>query len=278
MLEIFPGAEWVGSKMQGKPWRGQTRPIVVIHTLEFNGFPNPLKWDSPSHLVYDPNTRKIKQYVSLDKSAYAVRDNALEDDYPTYQVELFGSARNVPNYDDVWYSGVAELFNTFNREYNIPLLFGDFTNVQYGKWAPQRMTDASVRAFSGFLGHCHMGRGQDEHWDPGKLDVTRILQFAGGTHDDPPPPEGEGEMRTTLRYEDGYNSHNPHLRPLVVQEQAALRYHDFRDPFTGDGVCGTDGKRGPGTMGACRRFQESRGLIADGICGPTTWAELDKEG
>lgn len=85
-------------------------------------------------------------------------------------------------------------------------------------------------------------------------------------------------MRTTLRYQDGFNSRNPHLRPLVVQEQAALRYHGFKDQFTQDNVCGTDGLRGPGTMGACEEFQKSRSLIADGICGPATWTELDKEG
>lgn len=277
MPELFPGATWVGSKMPGKPWAGTTQPIVVLHTLEFNGFPSPTKWDAPSHLVYDPRTREIRQYLSMDKAAYSVRDNALEDDEPTYQVELFGSAANVPNYDDIWYSGLAELVKTFSVEYDIPIVFADFTNVQYGQYAPQRMTDKAVRAFSGFLGHCHMGRGQDSHWDPGKLDVTRVLQFAGGVHD-PPPLEGDEEMRTTLRYRDGYNSQNPQLRPLVVQEQAALTYHGFPDPNTTDGVCGTDGMRGPGTTGASKKFQGSRGLVTDGVCGPDTWAELDKEG
>lgn len=84
-------------------------------------------------------------------------------------------------------------------------------------------------------------------------------------------------MRTTLHYRDGYNDSNPQLRPLVVQEQAALTYHGFPDLKTIDGVCGTDGRRGPGTVSASKLFQGSRSLVTDGVCGPDTWAELDKE-
>ena len=39
------------------------------------------------------------------------------------------------------------------------------------------MTDAAVRAFSGFLGHRHMGLGVDTHTDPGNLDVARVQTF-----------------------------------------------------------------------------------------------------
>ncbi len=39
------------------------------------------------------------------------------------------------------------------------------------------MTDAAVRAFSGFLGHRHMGLGVDTHTDPGNLDVARVQSF-----------------------------------------------------------------------------------------------------
>ena len=176
-MEIwFPGAEWVGTKA-GKKWVGTTNPIVVLHTLEFLGWPNPEKWDAPSHLVCNPWTNEIRQYVRMDKAAYSVRDNPLEDDYPTWQVELWGKAAFVPKYNDEWYRGVASLCKTFNKVYDIPLNFADFSIMQGGEYAPQRLTDESVRLFTGFLGHGHMGRGVDEHWDPGKLDVPRLERF-----------------------------------------------------------------------------------------------------
>ncbi len=71
---------WVGSKMSGKRWNGITKPMVVLHTLEFNAWPQTWKWDSPSHFVYNPNTRELRQYVSLDKAAaqaYAMVGNGL---------------------------------------------------------------------------------------------------------------------------------------------------------------------------------------------------------
>lgn len=269
--ERFPGATWVGSKMPGKPWKGTTKPTVVLHSLEGNYFPNPQKWDSPSHLVYNPNTEEIRQYVSMHKSAYSVRDNDLEDDYPTYQVELWGSAVNVPNYSDDWYRGVAKLVHTFVDIYDIPLIFADFTNVQYGKYAPQRMTDEAVRSFTGFLGHAHMGRGTDTHWDPGKLDVTRVLQFAGGLHE---PPPAEGYRMRTLRYGDGSKKH-PDASVAAAQRGMTVKGHP--DKNTIDKKCGADGIFRSGTEAQTRSFQAAYNLIVDGIVGDATWAEIDRK-
>ena len=178
VLKAFPGAQWVGSKRAGKPWVGTTEPMVVLHTLEFNSFPDPDRWDSPSHIVVNPNNGEIRQYLPMDRAAYAVRDNPLEDDAYTWQVELWGIANNVPNYNDRWYQGVAKVCDIFVQEYGIPPVFKtDFNLLTYGAYAPARMTHEQTDAFSGFLGHGHMGRGVDEHWDPGKLNIDRVTSF-----------------------------------------------------------------------------------------------------
>ena len=43
------------------------------------------------------------------------------------------------------------------------------------------------------------------------------------------------------------------------------------------GPCGADGDFGKCTEAAVKRFQQDRGLAADGICGPKTWGELEKK-
>jgi hypothetical protein len=185
ILKAFPGATWVGSKRAGKPWVGTTAPMMVIHTLEFNAWPDPDRWDAPAHLVCNPNTGEVHQYLPMDKAAYAVRDNALEDDEPTFQVELWGKAANVPGYSAEWYEGVANLCNVFVDEYGIPPIFADFSRVAvaYPGATPDRMTHAESDAFTGFLGHCHMGLGTDTHWDPGRLDTDKVLAYMTGDDD-----------------------------------------------------------------------------------------------
>ncbi|MGW6937552.1 helix-turn-helix domain-containing protein [Streptomyces xanthophaeus] len=53
----------------------------------------------------------------------------------------------------------------------------------------------------------------------------------------------------------------------VVEVQCLLREHGF-------GTKSTDGLYGQDTKEAATRFQAARGLVADGIVGPKTWAEL----
>ena len=44
------------------------------------------------------------------------------------------------------------------------------------------------------------------------------------------------------------------------------------------GSYGADGKYGNKTVEAVKAFQRDRGLDADGVCGPKTWAALDAAG
>jgi hypothetical protein len=166
--------------MPGKPWVGTTQPKLVLHTLEFYGWPNSDRWDSPSHYVYNPWTAELRQYVREGRAAYSLRDNAQEDDELTIQVEMFGKAALIPGYSDTYYQNVARLVVWARDKFGIPVEFADFDFQVSGsasKYAPQRMKDPEVTAFSGFIGHCHMGWGIDEHWDPGRLDVARVKEY-----------------------------------------------------------------------------------------------------
>lgn len=58
--------------------------------------------------------------------------------------------------------------------------------------------------------------------------------------------------------------------PAVAMLQGALKYHGF-DPN------GIDGDAGTRTHNMLIGFQAERGLEADAVCGPATWAALQKE-
>jgi len=74
-------------------------------------------------------------------------------------------------------------------------------------------------------------------------------------------------MTTVLRLFDGYPHTSPDLRDEVLRAQTLLQdAGEEVDP---------DGYFGEGTEAAVVRFQQKRGLLADGIIGPITWAALD---
>lgn len=82
---------------------------------------------------------------------------------------------------------------------------------------------------------------------------------------EPTPPDPQPIARRTLRLE------SPYMRGDDVKEaQEKLTEHGF--------PCGTiDGIFGKNTDTATKDFQRARGLTVDGIIGPKTWAELDKD-
>ena len=67
----------------------------------------------------------------------------------------------------------------------------------------------------------------------------------------------------------GYTRDKPHFAALAA---AVLKLgYDLAH-------YGADGKYGNITMREVRKFQRAQGLAVDGICGPKTWAALDREG
>lgn len=214
MLVWHPTATRKYYSLRGKAWVGgdASKPKVVLHTTETLGMPN---YSAPPHMTFyaQRDTRLLYQHIGFDKAAYSMRDNALEDDKFMYQIEMIGYAQNVPNYDDTFYQNVAWLLKWFNEEMGVPLEFADFSVMRYGATAPQRMNDATVRAFSGILGHAHVGINVDTHWDPGRLDVAKVESFL--TTPPPPPPEGKAEYMFPIRRGDGVSGQRPEKKQDV---------------------------------------------------------------
>ena len=78
-----------------------------------------------------------------------------------------------------------------------------------------------------------------------------------------PEPAPDPEKRLTLR--------RGSKGPYVIELQTDLVTLGY-----GIGPCGIDGDYGLATQAAVETFQYDRKIDIDGICGPKTWAEIDK--
>lgn len=183
MLKWMPEAKTrIVPKAKGKPFIGgdpNTR-LAVLHSTETSWVPN---YSAPPHItaaVLQPRMLELGyvwQHVPFDLAAYALRENSLEDDWWTWQVEFIAYAGDMGTYPDHVYENIAWVCNWFVENMGVEPNFADFSVMQAGTHARQRMPDSAVRAFNGFIGHGHFGRGTDTHWDPGQLDVPRLQRF-----------------------------------------------------------------------------------------------------
>ena len=78
-----------------------------------------------------------------------------------------------------------------------------------------------------------------------------------------PAPEPAKQHKTLRR-----GSKGPEVREM---QQLLLIYGEALPRY------GVDGDFGRETEAAVKNFQMAHGLVVDGICGPKTWAELDKQ-
>lgn len=138
----------------------------------------------PPHLIVDPWKRRKVQHISLDRAAYALW-NGDADDSRCIQVEIVGFAGQSHTWPDEvlrWlgvelarplheYAGVpyVVVWKGFRRDGEMPFKLADPSS-------PLRLTQAELDLFSGFLGHQHVPG--DGHWDPGGLNVHKIIDYA----------------------------------------------------------------------------------------------------
>ena len=197
---------------RGKPWSGGSEKAKFgFHTTETSVLPN---YSSPPHMTLQPGV-ELWQHIPFDLAAYSVRSSKVDSMKYFYQIEIVGFARFTNGMPDWWYLPIAELIGWFIDNLGVELEFEDFSVMRFGIFAPQRRTFVTVDAFSGVLGHGHVGRGIDSHWDPGKIDVERLEAMLGDRPPPPPPPRKEEDMPLLpLRYGDGYNDGTELTHPL----------------------------------------------------------------
>lgn len=180
--------QWFQSRYQGVTINPDK---VVWHTTETRGWPGYGGGASAPHLTYDASDHQWRQHFRADRSARALRnpaggvetntDDCLQVEIIAYSDEALGRAWGglpVSELDDRALRELGDFARWANDEWGVPLtLADDWRPVAAGSL---RFSYSEWRSFTGHCGHIHVP--ENTHWDPGRLDVWTIIDYAkGGT-------------------------------------------------------------------------------------------------
>lgn len=192
MSDWLAGFEHVNGSGSGA-WAGDNEdaPKIVLHTTEgpsLDGAIAALRAKSAwSHFVVDPKTRRKVQCVSLAEGSKSLRNKAggveTNREKRVYQIEIVGYAAQTQNWSkaDLEWLG-KEVVGPLAAATGTPLVAPrPFYGADAGwtlavEGARQRLTPAEWDTAKGVFGHQHVP--ENNHWDPGKLNVDYILEAA----------------------------------------------------------------------------------------------------
>lgn len=192
-------------------------PKIVWHTTEGGSiggavaaFTAHRSWP---HLTVDPVRRRRVQHVSLLEAARALRNTSTPGqtnrEARVFQIEVVATAHD-PAKAPAGQTSVASLTGDeldwlgthvlapLAKATGTPLTTGvEFFGESCGftlasETARQRMTTAVWDTYRGICGHQHVPENQ--HWDPGPLDVARILTAARNITSPTPPQPPKGPL------------------------------------------------------------------------------------
>lgn len=172
------GAMWIGSK-----WK------LLLHTTEGGSIEGAVAAyrakNAWPHLTFDARTRRLVQHVPLNRAARALRSGGSlgkTNFARVIQVEIIGYSAESPNRSELelrnlgWL--VAELSKMVPFEVAAKITFygldAGFTIAS--RKARQRLGWLAWYRFAAILGHQHAPN--NDHWDPGDLDVEAIVRYA----------------------------------------------------------------------------------------------------
>ena len=144
-------------------------PKLVWHTTEGSSLPR--YSGSAPHFTLNPKTGELWQHVPVNRSARSLEHPAgtVETNRAhAIQVELIGFAKDSGSWPDSSYARIAKLARWIEANTGVPRKCSvTFSNT------PKRLTDSAWLGYSGHLGHQHVPN--NHHWDPGKLDIKKVL-------------------------------------------------------------------------------------------------------
>lgn len=199
------GWEQVRGESAGTWATGPRHPKLVLHTIEgrnadsaLNAYKANRSWP---HATVDPVRRRRIQHVPLNQPARALRNakGGVETGRASIviQVEIVGFAGESHTWarDDLDWLGSA-VVGPLCRMAGIPIRTSVDFHGEGAGWvlastsARQRLSGPAWLAYEGVLGHQHVP--ENTHWDPGALDIDRVLAAASGAAPAPPPEPEKG--------------------------------------------------------------------------------------
>lgn len=243
---------------------------IVIHTTEGGSWPGYAGGGNAPHFTVHRNGT-IRQHISTSQSSKALendRGGVQTNNDGCVQIEYIGSCDRswankhglffVENATDDDLAPLAKVVAWIAEQYDVPLtdrgLRWTDTNAAY-EGAPQRMSFAQWRAFSGVCGHQHVP--ENAHWDPGKLDVARVIQLAKGSVAVRPKPQPKPVPAVKKNGQITVDSRFGHGTVTVFQEYLLEHHADTTDL----GKDGVDGKAG---INFWKSLQGALGTKVDG--------------
>lgn len=197
---LMPGWEWVGASAGGSSYLNDVPDKIVLHTTEGNNsdgaiaaYRNQGSWP---HFTLDYWRNRAIQHLDTDVAASALwneRGNNYEPNRSgaVIQVEICGFAALTGTYARPWYEWLASKLGQIARAHGIPAramkCYGAGDGIVLASEdSPIRVDAATFNAWNGWLGHQHIGDGND-HWDPGRflMDLLLTLIYGGGDIYDP---------------------------------------------------------------------------------------------
>lgn len=170
-----------GGAYIGAPYRG------VIHTTEFKDYtPSTTSYyghHNPPHftLVMDGDDAKFFQHFPISVAARALEHNpgTIETNCQSaIQIELAWKAAEIGDLPEAMLERLWDWMRWVETQTGVKSWqYAQFVGEGDGKGydSSSRMSDDEWIAFNGWCGHQHVPGNR--HWDPGKLDIGRLLRI-----------------------------------------------------------------------------------------------------
>lgn len=268
---------------------------IVVHTTETSSWPGYQGGQTCPHFTVRWNGKSLeaRQHVSLAVASRALKNlsgGVQTNRDSAYQVEVIGTcdpkgpsgAYYWPGADDAALKALGEFINRVAVETGTSRqVLKDWVAYpkSYGFRAAQRLSLSQWDNFGGILGHQHAA--ENDHGDPGAMNVPRAMALAGtGTPVPTPPPVTpphpspgavpEFPLPNGHYFGPKSGPASSHSGYYSARDRAGLRTWQAQMRKRGWTI-DVDGLYGPNTAKVATQFQREKGLAADGLIGARTW-------
>lgn len=269
----------------GGSWTRQPA-IIVVHSTEGTSWPGYDGGSTCPHFTINLASGERRQHVSMGVAARALANpsGGVETNRGgAVQIEVIGTCDPDHKGDSGW------LFlptMSANQQANLARLMRDIANARgidwkcgvtfkaypgsYGTGNGVRLSGSAWQSYRGVCGHQHVP--ENDHGDPGNIDIAAIMGITPAPEPTPPPAGKAPAFPYPSTHYLGQASPPPECHSgYYADDQPNVRTWQDRMHDRGWAI-GVDGQFGPESEGVARSFQAEKGLGVDGLVGPQTWA------